>query len=192
MLAWFSFCASAVQPVADWRGGAEECAAPQAGQAAGERVQAQVPPGVTCRRLALLPSVLLGSRALQRVAWIHHALLKFRGCAELPCLCRCQQLLAIFPNFRFLKMLSQPWDGDITVVLPVSGKEEMGKCNSHLPACTLYVPGVGIELLSPSAGEGQHSCEPTLPAWQRAKLQRPHTAPHTCCSIFREEGSAQL
>jgi TAG lipase/steryl ester hydrolase/phospholipase A2/LPA acyltransferase len=35
---------------------------------------------------------------------------------------RCCQLLALWPHSRLLKMLCQPWEGDITVALPPTGK----------------------------------------------------------------------
>ena len=34
---------------------------------------------------------------------------------------RCKQLLALWPESWLLTMLSQPWEGDITMVLPSSG-----------------------------------------------------------------------
>ena len=34
---------------------------------------------------------------------------------------RCKQLLALWPDSWLLTMLSQPWEGDITMVLPSSG-----------------------------------------------------------------------
>jgi len=32
--------------------------------------------------------------------------------------CRCQQLMALVPSLRILKVFSQPWEGDVTMVLP--------------------------------------------------------------------------
>jgi TAG lipase/steryl ester hydrolase/phospholipase A2/LPA acyltransferase len=34
--------------------------------------------------------------------------------------CRCRQLMAIWPSLHFLKCFSQPWEGDVTIVLPSS------------------------------------------------------------------------
>ena len=31
---------------------------------------------------------------------------------------RCQQLMALVPSLRILKVFSQPWEGDVTMVLP--------------------------------------------------------------------------
>ena len=36
------------------------------------------------------------------------------------CVCRCRQLMDIWPSFRWLKVVSQPWEGDVTMVLPSS------------------------------------------------------------------------
>ena len=33
---------------------------------------------------------------------------------------RCRQLMAIWPSLHFLKVFSQPWEGDVTMVLPSS------------------------------------------------------------------------
>ena len=34
--------------------------------------------------------------------------------------CRCQQLMYVFPVLRWLKVFSQTWEGDVTMVLPSS------------------------------------------------------------------------
>ena len=39
------------------------------------------------------------------------------GCLRVP---RCRQLMDIWPSFKWLKVLSQPWEGDVTMVLPSS------------------------------------------------------------------------
>lgn len=31
---------------------------------------------------------------------------------------RCRQLMEVLPSFRWLKVFSQPWEGDVTMVLP--------------------------------------------------------------------------
>ena len=33
---------------------------------------------------------------------------------------RCRQAMVLFPGLRWLKVLSQPWEGDVTMVLPPS------------------------------------------------------------------------
>ena len=71
---------------------------------------------------------------------------------------RCRQLMAIWPSLHFLKVFSQPWEGDVTMVLPSSymqikksitnptSEDLVEACQqvSPLSACSplLYIPHI--------------------------------------------------
>ena len=71
------------------------------------------------------------------------------GSPELSGVRRCQQLMYMFPVLRWLKVFSQTWEGDVTMVLPSSymqlkksvtnptNKDLLDACKQVLPACPL-------------------------------------------------------
>lgn len=66
-------------------------------------------------------------------------------------MCRCQQLMYVFPVLRWLKVFSQTWEGDVTMVLPSSfmqlkksvtnptNKDLLDACKQVAPASCISV-----------------------------------------------------
>ena len=116
-------------------------------------------------------------------------------------MCRCQQLMYVFPVLRWLKVFSQTWEGDVTMVLPSSfmqlKKSVTNPSNQDLldackQVCSIILaqPEVTINVDAFLYARGDSAY--MRPECQPRALHSPHPAPaprmslvHSSCCTYR-------
>lgn len=81
------------------------------------------------------------------------------------CTCRCKMLLHVWPKNPLARLLSQPWDGDVTFTLPPDGEGAERRSNPQLRC----------------SGQQMHTSS-TCHAGQLPALHQPAT--HTCFPLL--------